>query len=144
MEPKTAIDASAFRERLAELCVRPRTKLPRKQRDRHILLRSVLLLLDPEGLYGEAEVNAAIRDWLRSVAGDLRVDHVAIRRALIDAGYLTRTSDGSAYLAGRSGLGVPSHFAPEVDTLRPVEIVAERRRRIAQDRAAYLERARTD
>ncbi|MCZ6545834.1 MAG: DUF2087 domain-containing protein [Chloroflexi bacterium] len=135
MSDVIAIDADAFKERLADLCLRPRPGLPRKRRDRHVLLRSILHLLDADGLYSEEEINVAIRDWLHTVAPRLRVDHVQLRRALVDHGYLSRTSDGAAYMPCQPE-GI--RFAPEIAGLRPAAIVEAGRRRMARKRALHL------
>ena len=135
MSTVIAIDADVFKDRLAGLCLRPRPGLPRKQLDRHVLLRSILHLLDADGLYSEDEINVAIRDWLRTVAPRLRVDHVQLRRALVDHGYLSRTSDGAAYMPCQPER---IRFAQEIAGLRPAAIVETGRRRIARKRALHL------
>lgn len=46
--------------------------------------------------YAEAEVNDALCDWLTSVNTRL-IDHVTMRRYMVDCGFLKRTTDGSRY-----------------------------------------------
>ena len=46
--------------------------------------------------YAEAEVNELLVDWLASVRA--RIDHVTLRRRMVDCGFLKRTRDGSRYL----------------------------------------------
>jgi hypothetical protein len=136
------IDTPTFSKRLADLCTRPRSRLPRKRRDLHILLKSIALFLDARTVYGEAEVNAAISDWLRSVAPQLRVDHVHLRRSLIDDAYLLRTTNGASYTIGPGPSTDAIHFASEIDDVRPLDVIAQRHAAIAQDRAAYLQRSK--
>lgn len=73
---------------------------PRKQRDRAILMKSVLMLLDSSRTYTEAEINERLKTWNREVAPAIRTDHVTVRRLLIDYGHLERTADGSSYRVG--------------------------------------------
>jgi hypothetical protein len=73
---------------------------PRRQRDREILVKSILLGLDSERVYSEREVNDLLRRWSRDVAPAIETDHVTLRRLLVDYGHLERTIDGRAYRVG--------------------------------------------
>jgi hypothetical protein len=73
---------------------------PRKRRDREILLKSVVLDLDGAREYREREINERLKAWSREVAPAIDVDHVTLRRLLVDHGLLERTADGSRYRVG--------------------------------------------
>jgi hypothetical protein len=73
---------------------------PRARRDREILMKSITLELDEKATYSEREVNEQLKRWLREIAPAIDVDHVALRRTLVDYGYLERTRDGSKYRVG--------------------------------------------
>ena len=45
--------------------------------------------------HAEPEINEVLIDWLESVASD--VDHVTLRRRMVDCGFLKRTTNGSRY-----------------------------------------------
>ena len=45
--------------------------------------------------YPEWEINEALAGWLVSVRGD--IDHVTLRRRMVDFGFLKRRPDGSVY-----------------------------------------------
>ena len=45
--------------------------------------------------YAEREVNEALREWLLSVHST--IDHVTLRRRMVDLGFLKRTTNGSRY-----------------------------------------------
>ena len=45
--------------------------------------------------YSEQEINAALVDWLESVRGWM--DHVTLRRRMVDLDFLKRTVNGSRY-----------------------------------------------
>ena len=64
--------------------------------------------------YTEEEVNEPLIDWLASVRA--RIDHVSLRRRMVDCGFLKRTRDGSRYLLNYGRVaGVLGDPAPRVD-----------------------------
>jgi len=73
---------------------------PRGQRDRDILVQSIVLMLDASRAYSELEINEALRAWRRDVAPAIEIDHVTLRRRLVDIGRLERTPDGATYRVG--------------------------------------------
>ena len=70
---------------------------PRNQRDREILMQSVVMQLDSARTYSEPEINAQLKGWSTEVAPSIDIDHVTLRRLLVDYHRLERTSDGSKY-----------------------------------------------
>lgn len=137
------IDAALFKERLGRICLGPRPALPRNRRDRAILLRSAVLGLNTSTVYSELEINLALQEWRRLVTPDLGTDHVQIRRALVDEGFLGRTPDGQAYVVIESGTGRAFSFDEALAELNPAAIVTARRRAIAAQKAAHLARQRS-
>jgi hypothetical protein len=92
------ISAQEFQDRLLRLCVHSGIRgLPRKRRDQHILLKSVILTLDRTEEYTENAVNRKLQSWLNEVGCSIELDHVRLRRHLVDAEYLGRSRDGSRY-----------------------------------------------
>ena len=92
------ISAEEFVERLCRLGAdRGPRRFPRKRRDRQILMKSIMLLMDSSRRYTEREVNETIRAWKRDVAPAIETDHVTVRRLLVDHGHLERPADGSSY-----------------------------------------------
>jgi hypothetical protein len=75
----------------------------------------MLLLLDSGRVYREREVNELLRSWSRDVAPAIEVDHVTLRRLLVDYGHLERTADGRAYRVAFPPLAVA--FALEVEAV---------------------------
>jgi hypothetical protein len=97
--------------------------MPRSQRDRQIVLKSIALCLAKNRTYTEQEINAALAAWTAEVGHSLAVDHVALRRSLIDERYLERSEDGSRYR-----LSIPlcaDRFAPEVDGMDPCAVIEQ-------------------
>jgi hypothetical protein len=97
---ETAIDTGEFERRMVALClggVGP--ALPRRRRDRHILLKSAVLLLGHGRAYTEAAINGLLESWLDAVGPAVRLDHVSLRRHLIDQGYVVRDPAGETRAA---------------------------------------------
>jgi 4a-hydroxytetrahydrobiopterin dehydratase len=70
--------------------------LPRKRRDRWILLHAAARSLPGQTL-GEKSLNEHLVAWLASLGPRVTLDHVSLRRALVDEGFVERTADGAAY-----------------------------------------------
>ena len=133
------ITTQEFKKRLAQLCLSGSSnELPRKQRDRQIILKSVVLHLAKDRTYTEREINAALMSWVGEVGHSLEVDHAALRRTLIDEKYLERSSDGTSYrLAPAGGAG---SFAPDVDEINPTVVIQEAMLEAAAKREQYRNR----
>jgi hypothetical protein len=102
------ISAAQFEERLAAICLGGAgSAFPRRSRDRHILYRSIIQMLDRTGSYSETELNEALQQWLLDIGTCLDIDHVTLRRYLVDEKYLSRDANGNAYTVNPTG----SHFA---------------------------------
>jgi len=110
------ISVDEFVERLCRLGAdRGPRGFPRKRRDRQILMKSILLLLESDRIYTEPEIGESLRRWQEEVAPAIQTDHVTLRRLLVDYGHLERTADGGAYR-----VGFPAHavaFELEVDEI---------------------------
>ncbi len=133
------ISANEFKKRLVELCVQSRiTTFPRKYRDRHIIFKSVVLMLDVKQMYSEAEINDGLRIWLADVAPSLQIDHLKLRRWMIEEFYLGRQRDGSRYWV--AVFGPPETiFEPDVDDVDVHEILSQGRREMARRKQEHLE-----
>lgn len=95
------IEVDEFVERLCLLGAdRGPRRFPRRARDRQILMKSIVMLLDSSRTYSEPEINQRLRDWGRDVAPAIETDHVTLRRLLVDYGQLERSADGRAYRVG--------------------------------------------
>lgn len=67
------------------------TQLPKKQAKRRAVLSYLSQKFDPESVFTEREVNELCLRWHSFD------DYFLIRRALVDAKFLLRKDDGSAY-----------------------------------------------
>jgi hypothetical protein len=134
---QTTISSDEFKKRLSQLCLSSNTaELPRRQRDRHILLKAVSLNFAPDRLYTEAEVNRLIENWLTRVGQSLEIDHVTLRRTLVDEAYLTRAPAGEAYQIGKPS-DVRFLFSEDVTTIDAEAVVREAIHEIARRRELY-------
>jgi len=91
------IDKATVERRMRALCqggVGP--GLPRRTKDRWILLFGAVQCVGDAPL-AEAELNARLRAWLEALGPRVALDHVSLRRALVDDGFVARTPDGGAY-----------------------------------------------
>jgi hypothetical protein len=110
---------------------------PRSPRDREILMKSFTLGLDEKAIYGERAINAALKRWLREVAPALDVDHVTLRRWLVDYGHLERTPDGAQYRVGFPPRGLAFDLAVyDVDLRATVQAFQAEQQRKAADKKA--------
>ncbi len=99
----TAVSAQQFATRLAQLCVTGvGLGLPNKRIDQQLLLMSIRLTLEAGRRYEETELNAAITRWKAEVGINIDLDHVSLRRHLVDEGYVVRDPAGNCYQAAHS------------------------------------------
>jgi hypothetical protein len=75
--------------------------LPRRRRDQWILLFSVARELPPTPL-DERSLNEMLKAWLLGLGPRVDLDHVSLRRALVDDGFVERTPDGARYARSRA------------------------------------------
>jgi len=98
------LNKDGFLKRLITLCLRSGlTDFPKDVRDQHVLLKSAMIGLDDSQTFTEKEINEFLKNWIDQVCQIKGIDQVTLRRHLIDAGYLTRTKDGSTYQVSTSG-----------------------------------------
>ena len=137
----STINVEEFTQRLEALCARGSGReWPRKLPDQHVLLKSVILLLDPQRDYDEQELNARLETWCEDVGHNIVTDHVALRRYLVDAGYVQRDAAGRNYRLNPAK--VAEQFDAAIDSLDPVAIVAEAQRRAEERKRAFMEKSR--
>lgn len=119
------ITREEFEQRLIELFAQNRiSAYPRKRRDRHILLKSIVMSLNNGRDYTETEINEAIKAWLTGMHEPRGLDHVGLRRYLVDEGYLDRSRNGSRYWVIDPGPSA-KWFEPEVDAVDVFKVVDE-------------------
>ena len=138
VEPMSEIGREEFVRRLGELCTGGGSGLPRKRRDLHILLASATLWMETGTIYTESEINAGLQTWIADVGAVLGLDHVTIRRELIDSSYLLRDDAGNNYSPGPGPAFV--RFGPGIADVAPAEVLAEARAVREARKAAHTNR----
>lgn len=127
------ITLDEFVDRLCRLGADGRSRgFPRNTRDREILMQSVVMELDSERSYSEKEINAKLKRWSREVAPSIEIDHVTLRRLLVDYQRLDRTVGGAEYRVGFPARTVA--FELEVYDLDLRATVAAYRERVESER----------
>jgi len=129
----TQITASQFTKSFASLILGGRD-MPKKQISQHILFFSATLALEPDRDYSEKELNEILQVWSSQFGGNFNLDHVTLRRYMVDAGYLVRDASGASYRLGDGEL--PYSFDDSIKGIDLaaliVEAKAERERRKQQ------------
>lgn len=99
------------------------TALPKRPADQEILLVLAASRFDAGDTYLESDVNERLKAWLATISEPFGIDHVTLRRCLVDARILARTKAGSTYRVNAERVG-------EIDAIRnidPVRVLAELR-----------------
>ena len=137
IEMASKIRTAEFKNRLAVLCLRGGGReFPRKHRDQHILFKSITLMLETKRRYAEDELNECLAKWLSQVGRTIEIDHVSLRRYLVDAGYLTRDTAGRSYrVDSEQTVGL---FEADIEDINPVAVVEEAYRDAEERKREYL------
>lgn len=91
------ITKSQFESRFIPLVIGGGSLLKKSAEDQHILFLSAALRVEPGRDYREAELNEALKPWCTTFGGGFGLDHVTLRRHLVDEGYLLRDDAGASY-----------------------------------------------
>ena len=75
----------------------PLTAWPRRPGDQALLVRLTAARFEPGRDYTEAQVNEVLKEWLATFSAEYGIDHVSMRRALVDARLLARDRAGELY-----------------------------------------------
>ncbi len=118
------IDKSRFQNRFVAMILGGQG-FPRKELDRHILFLSATLGLDPERRYSERELNDELHKWTTRFGGPVNLDHVSLRRFLVDERYVQRDSAGQSYRLTTTGW--PYTFDPSIEALDLEALIDEAR-----------------
>lgn len=98
----------------------PLTALPRRPHDLEVLLTLAAARFEPQRAYSEAQVNDLLQAWLEPFSSPFGVDHVTVRRCLVDSRLLVRDKAGSTYKLARS-------IEEAARAVEPARIMAEAR-----------------
>jgi hypothetical protein len=129
------ITQSQFADRFNSLILSGRD-LPKKRLDRHILFISSILKIDPKRQYSERELNDVLRTWTTRFGENLGLDHVTLRRFLIDEKYIKRDVAGMSYELETTDL--PYMFDQSIESVDLEELTNEARREREKRKQLYM------
>jgi hypothetical protein len=133
------ISHSQFTGRFISLILGGRV-LPKKHLDRHILFISSVLRLDPKKQYSESELNDELRKWTSHFGDNFGLDHVTLRRFLIDEKYIKRDAAGMSYELETADL--PYTFDPSIKSLDLEELINEARIEREKKKQHYMKESK--
>lgn len=137
------ISSKEFKSRLAAMCAQGGGRgLSRNLRDQQILFKSITLTLDPDKPYTETELNLALGQWQTEVGQMIEIDHVSLRRYLVDAGFVQRDSAGLTYHVSTADLA--DLFDPEVEMIDPATVIIEAQLERERRKQDYLKQQNRD
>jgi hypothetical protein len=140
MSNEQIISKEQFIKRLIDLCLRSGLSgYPTDVTAQHILLKSAVLSMDVSGAITEKEVNEKLKYWIDNISRIKNIDHGTLRRRLVDAGYLTRTNDGSSYQVAPSRVH-PPFFEESIEQVNVAEVLQTGREEIARRKQEYLDK----
>jgi hypothetical protein len=97
----------------------PLTAMPKRPDDQALIARLAGTRFKADKAYREADVNEVLKDWLATFSAPYGIDHVTLRRFMVDMQVLARDRSGSTYHLNSACLeGVDA-------TLDPARILAE-------------------
>ena len=133
------ITVAQFSDRFVALVLGARD-LPKKALDLNILLLSAVLGLESGREYSEGELNAELQRWILEFGRNFGLDHVTLRRFLVDERFIRRDPAGKAYQLNPAGPRFT--FDPAVRALDLQLLVAEARQERAERKQQYLHQSR--
>lgn len=131
-----------FIKRLADLCLKSGLAgFPKDETNLHILLKSAVITLGRSDQFTEKEVNAKLETWVKDISQMKGMDHVSMRRMLVDTGYLTRNGDGTSYRVSQPSPR-PDLFDAAIDQLDIRKEIDAARAEIARRKQAFLQKSK--
>ena len=97
----------------------PLTAVPKRPADQQLLLVLAAARFESQRAYREAEVNEILKTWLETFCEPYGIDHVTLRRMLVDARLLKRPKSGASYEVDSQELGEAAAMS------QPAEVLAE-------------------
>ncbi len=98
-------------------------RIPRNRHDAKVFLALAASSFDPQVGYSEPEVNEHLLDWMESITCPDSIDHVTVRRYLVDFSFLLRDSKGTLYRTNQSAIN--RIIEPEARSIHPRYVLEE-------------------
>jgi hypothetical protein len=111
----------AYRDLKRLLANGPLVAVPKRPSDQELLVALAASQFETSRAYPEKEVNEKLKSWLHAFCEPFGIDHVTLRRLLVDSRLMSRTNSGSMYRINLERVG-------EMDAVRmvePIDVLAE-------------------
>ena len=104
-------------------------RVPRNRKDAEIFLALAASRIESQAVLSEPEVNDQLSEWLAGLADPHYLDHVTVRRYLVDFGMLFRNPEGHSYKTNQAVIN--RYIDADARAIVPAEILLQ----VEQDRA---------
>ena len=98
-------------------------RIPKNRQDAKVFLALAASSFDPQVGYSEPEVNEHLLDWMDSITRPASIDHVTVRRYLVDFHFLLRDNKGTLYRTNQSAINMV--IEPEARSIHPRYVLEE-------------------
>lgn len=95
----------------------PIRRLPKSRKDTDVFLALAASGLDPREVYAETDINEALIEWMEEFTCPINLDHVTIRRYLVDHRFVQRKEKGTNYRANQTMINAV--IEPEARSVEP-------------------------
>lgn len=111
-------------------------RFPKKRIDQQVLLLTAKPFIDPDLSYSEKGFNEALLNWIEAYG--IVIDHVTLRRAMVDEGMVNRDAAGAVYILNPDYQYIDHD--PAIHTLDLDQLIREEEDEIERRRQAYQRR----
>ncbi len=96
-------------------------RMPKSRKDTEVFLALAASILDPRTAYSESEVNELLVEWMTDFTSPSGMDHVTVRRYLVDYRFLLRDVSGSTYRTNQTIIN--KFIEPAARSIQPGNIL---------------------
>ena len=108
----------------------PLTDLPKSRPDQELLFALAAAHFEAGRTYAEKGVNEVLQEWLAGASVAFGIDHVTMRRSLVDWQFLVRDKAGAGYQVAPARIN--DAIEDDVRGLEPGTVIAEVQRQRAE------------
>ena len=98
-------------------------RMPKSRGDLQVFLSLAASALDPQLQYDEPELNERLIEWMAGFTDPVVMDHVTVRRYLVDYFYLLRDVPGTRYKTNQTMINTV--IQPEARSVLPLVLLEE-------------------
>lgn len=134
------INVTDFKKGIIKLFAKGKGQdLPKNQKLRDIYFKTAALMLSTGKIISEKEANTILKEWLEGFSKNVELDHVSLRRELVDNGYIERDSANTEYQIKRDSQYKEDLFAADiVENIDPEEVVESYKKEVKERKRKYM------